>query len=260
MDGCVDNKMTKQSHKDTTHFGFSEVPLHEKSRRVADVFHAVADRYDLMNDVMSLGLHRLWKKITIDESGVRCGHFVLDIAGGTGDLAAEFSKKVGQDGKVILADINEKMLQRGRERLLDQGMVGNISYVQADAEQLPFPDNYFDCITIAFGLRNVTNKSAALHSMFRVLKPGGKCLVLEFSKPILPLLNSLYNLYSFKIIPKLGAWIAGDESSYQYLVESIRMHPDQEMLKKLMRECNFEDVEYYNLTGGIVALHKGYKY
>lgn len=244
----------------TTHFGFTEVPVNEKSQRVAEVFHSVANSYDLMNDVMSLGMHRLWKRFTIAQSAARPGQRILDIAGGTGDLTREFAKKVGQTGLVVLADINEKMLAQGRERLTDQGIVGNIEYVQADAEQLPFPDNYFDCITIAFGLRNVTNKAAALSSMHRVLKPGGKCLVLEFSKPVLPLFNKIYDEYSFKIIPKLGAWICGDEPSYQYLVESIRMHPDQEALKKIMLDSGFEDVEYFNLTGGIVALHKGFKY
>lgn len=246
--------------KTKTHFGFTEVPWHEKSARVAEVFRSVAPKYDLMNDVMSFGLHRLWKRFTVAQSGVRQGQSVLDIAGGTGDLARKFTKKVGKEGRIVLADINENMLQQGREHLLDQGIVSNICYVQADAEQLPFPENYFDCISIAFGLRNVTHKSAALCSMFRVLKPGGKCLILEFSKPVLPLLNSLYDAYSFKIIPKLGAWITGDEASYQYLVESIRMHPAQEELKILMQKSGFEDVEYYNLTGGIVALHKGFKY
>lgn len=246
--------------KSTTHFGFSEVPLHEKAGKVAEVFHSVASKYDLMNDLMSFGLHRVWKHFTLAESGVRLGHQVLDIAGGTGDLARIFAKKVGKTGHVILADINEKMLKQGRQRLVDQGIVANVGYVQADAEQLPFPDNYFDCISIAFGLRNVTDKAAALRSMFRVLKPGGKCLVLEFSKPLLPLLNSIYHAYSFKIIPKLGAWIAGDEESYQYLVESIRMHPDQEALKLLMQESGFEEVDYHNFSGGIVALHKGFKY
>jgi demethylmenaquinone methyltransferase/2-methoxy-6-polyprenyl-1,4-benzoquinol methylase len=249
-----------QSDKKTTHFGFAEVPLKEKADRVADVFHSVANKYDLMNDVMSLGLHRLWKRFTIAESGVRLNQTVLDIAGGTGDLTRAFAKKVGPNGHVILADINEKMLQHGRQRLTDQGIVGNVTYVQADAEHLPFPDNYFDCITIAFGLRNVTDKLAALRSMYRVLKPGGKCLVLEFSKPVLPLLNSIYDTYSFKIIPKLGAWISHDEKSYQYLVESIRMHPDQLTLQKMMQESELEDVTYHNLTGGIVALHKGFKY
>lgn len=243
-----------------THFGFTEVPLHEKSNRVADVFHSVANKYDLMNDLMSFGMHRLWKRFTIAESGARPGQVILDLAGGTGDLTREFAKKVGKSGHVVLADINEKMLRRGRERLIDEGIVGNVEYVQADAEQLPFPDNYFDCITIAFGLRNVTDKPAALRSMYRVLKPGGKCMVLEFSKPVVPLLNTIYDKYSFHIIPKLGAWVSGDEASYQYLVESIRMHPDQESLKKMMHDSGFEDVDYHNLNGGIVALHKGFKY
>ncbi len=246
--------------KPTTHFGYQEIPVQEKVYRVAEVFHSVANKYDLMNDVMSLGMHRLWKRFTIEQSGVRTGQAVLDIAGGTGDLAKEFARKVGKTGRVVLADINEKMLARGRERLMDSGIVGNVEYVQADAENLPFADNTFDCITIAFGLRNVTNKEAALQSMFRVLKPGGKTIVLEFSKPRLPLLNKIYDEYSFKIIPKLGEWICNDRESYQYLVESIRMHPDQETLKSMMLKAGFEDVEYYNLTGGIVALHKGFKY
>jgi demethylmenaquinone methyltransferase/2-methoxy-6-polyprenyl-1,4-benzoquinol methylase len=252
------NKTSSDSK--TTHFGFTEVPLQEKANRVAEVFHSVASKYDLMNDVMSLGLHRLWKRFTIAESGVRIHQTVLDIAGGTGDLTREFAKKVGSNGCVILADINDKMLQQGRERLTDQGIIGNVHYVQADAEKLPFADNYFDCITIAFGLRNVTDKLAALRSMYRVLKPGGKCLILEFSKPVLPILNSIYDRYSFKMIPKIGAFITKDEKSYQYLVESIRMHPDQMTLQNMMEECEFEDVNYHNLTGGIVALHKGYKY
>lgn len=252
--------MTKLTEEEVTHFGFTEVPLREKAERVADVFHSVASKYDLMNDVMSFGLHRLWKRFTIAESGVRPGQHILDIAGGTGDLARELAKLTGKNGYVILADINEKMLQHGRDRLVNQGIVGHVGYVQADAEKLPFPDNYFDCITIAFGLRNVTHKMNALRSMYRVLKPGGKLLVLEFSKPVLPLLNSLYDTYSFKVIPKLGEWISKDAASYQYLVESIRMHPDQETLKNMLIECEFEDVTFHNLTGGIVALHKGFKY
>lgn len=194
--------MSDPYEKNTTHFGFKEIPAQEKSGRVAEVFHSVASKYDLMNDVMSLGMHRLWKRFTISQSGVRAGQFVLDIAGGTGDLAREFAKKVGKEGLVVLADINEKMLEVGRQRLTDQGLVGNVEYVQADAEKLPFPDDYFDCITIAFGLRNVTDKAAALLSMYRVLKPGGKLLVLEFSKPTVPLLNTIYDKYSFKLIPK----------------------------------------------------------
>ena len=253
--------MAKQaSEKNITDVGFTKVPVQEKTQRVAEVFHSVANKYDLMNDVMSLGLHRLWKKFSLAQSNARPGQTILDLAGGTGDLAAEFAKKVGREGHVVLADINEKMLHQGRTRLLDQGIVENVTLVQADAENLPFPDNYFDCITIAFGLRNVTDKAAALSSMYRVLKAGGKLLVLEFSKPVLPLLSSLYDSYSFNIIPALGGWITNDEKSYQYLVESIRMHPNQESLKTLLEKCGFEDVEYHNLTGGIVALHKGFKY
>jgi len=248
------------TQNNTTHFGFEDIPVQEKADRVAEVFHSVADKYDLMNDLMSFGLHRLWKRFTLTQSSVRLKQTVLDLAGGTGDLTREFAKKVGPHGHVILADINAKMLQQGRSRLTDQGIIGNVTYIQADAEYLPFSDHSFDCITIAFGLRNVTNKSAALQSMYRVLKPGGKCLILEFSKPVLPLLNTIYDTYSFKIIPKLGAWITRDEKSYQYLVESIRMHPDQIQLQKMMQECEFDDVTYYNLSGGIVALHQGFKY
>jgi demethylmenaquinone methyltransferase/2-methoxy-6-polyprenyl-1,4-benzoquinol methylase len=252
--------MKKTDSDQTTHFGYQNVAWHEKSARVAEVFHSVANKYDLMNDLMSFGMHRLWKRFTIAEANIRPGQCVLDVAGGTGDLTREFAKKVGKSGKVILSDINEKMLAQGRQRLIDQGMVGNIEYIQADAEKLPFPDNYFDCISIAFGLRNVTDKAAALRSMYRVLKPGGKLLILEFSKPTVPGLNTLYDNYSFHVIPKLGDWICGDAASYQYLVESIRMHPDQVTLKTMMEEAGFEDASYHNLTGGIVALHKGFKY
>ncbi|OAI48753.1 bifunctional demethylmenaquinone methyltransferase/2-methoxy-6-polyprenyl-1,4-benzoquinol methylase [Gammaproteobacteria bacterium SCGC AG-212-F23] len=248
-------------NNDTTHFGYQQIASHEKSQRVAEVFRSVAGKYDLMNDLMSLGLHRLWKKITIAESGVRAGHRVLDIAGGTGDLAYAFSKKVGKEGLVVLADINEKMLQYGRDKFIDKGILTtNIQYAQADAESLPFAENYFDCITIAFGLRNVTDKAVALRSMYRVLKPGGKLLILEFSKPVIPMLNKLYDAYSFNVIPKLGAWITHDQDSYQYLVESIRMHPNQITLKNMLEDAGFEDVSYRNLSGGIVALHKGFKY
>lgn len=243
-----------------THFGYTQVPQYEKAGRVAEVFHSVAPRYDLMNDLMSFGLHRLWKQFTINQSGVRAGQHVLDVAGGTGDLTQAFAKRVGKTGRVILSDINEKMLHHGRDRLIDQGTISSVAYVQADAECLPFKEDYFDCVSIAFGLRNVTDKIAALKSMYRILKPGGRILILEFSKPILPLLTSLYDTYSFKIIPKIGAFITGDEQSYQYLVESIRMHPDQDTLKNMMQESGFEDIEYFNLTGGIVALHKGFKY
>jgi len=252
--------MTKLESEKTTHFGFKEVPVNEKVQHVEAVFHSVASKYDLMNDVMSFGLHRMWKQFTINQANIRRGYTILDLAGGTGDLAKAMVKKTGKEGKVILADINDKMLLQGRERLLDAGIAGNVHYVQADAENLPFPDNYFDRITIAFGLRNVTDKSAALRSMRRVLKPGGQLLVLEFSKPVLPLLESIYNKYSFHIIPKLGEWICQDGASYQYLVESIRMHPDQAALKILMQDAGLDDVAYHNLTGGVVALHKGYKY
>lgn len=244
----------------TTHFGFTEVPINEKAEHVASVFRSVSQKYDLMNDLMSFGLHRFWKRYTLSKTNIREGHCVLDLAGGTGDLAEALAKKVGREGRVILSDINEKMLAVGRDRLIDKGTLSNIFYVQADAECLPFQDNYFDGITIAFGLRNVTDKEKALRSMYRVLKPGGKLFILEFSKPILPLLNKIYDLYSFKVIPKLGDFICHDEKSYQYLVESIRMHPDQETLKNMLEMCEFDDVQYNNLTGGIVALHQGYKY
>jgi demethylmenaquinone methyltransferase/2-methoxy-6-polyprenyl-1,4-benzoquinol methylase len=243
----------------TTHFGFQDVPYEEKVRKVAGVFHSVADKYDVMNDLMSLGIHRIWKRYTVEMSGVKAGDHVLDLAGGTGDLAARFARLVGPTGSVTVADINDSMLRVGRERLADMGLVGNIRYVQANAECLPFPDNHFDAITIAFGLRNVTDKDAALRSMFRVLKPGAPLLVLEFSKPVLKPLNPVYDLYSFRILPLLGKLIADDADSYRYLAESIRKHPDPETLKAMMEEAGFERVEYFNLSGGIVALHRGYK-
>ena len=247
------------NQEETTHFGFQEVPKGEKSSRVADVFHSVAAKYDLMNDLMSAGVHRIWKQLTIESSGVRAGNTVLDIAGGTGDLSAKFSQIVGSEGQVILADINESMLKVGRDKLADRGCVGNISYVQADAQFLPLPDNSVDCISIAFGLRNVTDKDVALGSMYRVLKPGGRLLVLEFSKPAIPALSKAYDLYSFNILPKLGELVANDSESYKYLAESIRMHPDQETLKAMMETVGFEQTTYTNMTGGIVALHKGLK-
>ena len=243
----------------TTHFGFQDVPESQKADKVAEVFHSVAAKYDLMNDVLSGGLHRLWKRFTIELSGVRSGNRVLDIAGGTGDLALKFSHLVGPTGQVVLADINDSMLKVGRDRLLDKGVAGNVQFVQADAEALPFPDNHFDVVTIAFGLRNVTRKENALRSMLRVLKPGGRLLVLEFSKPGNPLLAKAYDTYSFSFMPLAGKLITNDADSYRYLAESIRMHPDQETLKAMMVEAGFERVTYHNMTGGIVALHRGIK-
>ncbi len=244
---------------DNTHFGYSTVKATEKAGKVAEVFHSVASKYDVMNDLMSMGVHRLWKRFTIERSGVRSGQRVLDIAGGTGDLAAKFSRLVGATGEVILADINDSMLKVGRSRLVNKGIVGNINYVQANAECLPFPDNYFDCITIAFGLRNVTDKDKALRSMQRIIKPGGRVMVLEFSKPTTKALNFIYDKYSFNLLPKMGKLIANDAESYQYLAESIRMHPDQETLKGMMENAGLERCSYHNLTGGVVALHIGYK-
>ncbi len=246
-------------NKKTTHFGYQEVPVEDKVQRVAGVFHSVADKYDLMNDLMSMGVHRLWKRFTIHSSGVKKGSKVLDIAGGTGDLTLKFSKLVGSTGQVILADINASMLNVGRDRLTDQGIVNNIDYVQANAESLPFPDNSFDCISIAFGLRNVTDKNAALRSMYRVLKPGGRLLILEFSKPA-DWLAPVYDTYSFKLLPKIGKVVSNDEDSYRYLAESIRMHPDQETMKSMMVEAGFERCDYHNMSAGIVALHSGYKF
>lgn len=247
------------SESEMTHFGFKQVPTQQKAKQVAEVFHSVASRYDLMNDLMSMGIHRLWKFFTLQSSRVRRGAKVLDIAGGTGDLTAKFANKVGPNGQVILADINASMLNVGRDRLTDRGIVGNIQYVQANAEALPFPDNYFDIITIAFGLRNVTDKDKALRSMLRVLKPGGQLLVLEFSKPVDWLTNA-YDNYSFSVLPRLGKWFTGDAESYQYLAESIRMHPDQLTLKKMMQTAGFERCDYTNMSAGIVALHSGYKF
>lgn len=244
----------------TTDFGFTQVPWEEKQKKVAGVFHSVAAKYDLMNDLMSFGIHRIWKKQAITKSYVRKGDNVLDIAGGTGDLAYKFCQMVGAQGKVILSDINSSMLEVGKEKLTNNGYVGNIEYVQANAECLPFADNYFDCITISFGLRNVTDKYKALASMCRVLKPGGRLLVLEFSKPIIPLLSKVYDEYSFKALPFLGKIITQDAESYKYLAESIRKHPDQQTLKRIMYDAGFDNVEYQNMTGGIVALHIGYKY
>ncbi|EKD91762.1 MAG: hypothetical protein ACD_29C00395G0001 [uncultured bacterium] len=243
-----------------THFGFQEVDVDEKAARVANVFHSVAKKYDLMNDLMSLGVHRLWKKMAIDLLSVHSGQTVLDLAGGTGDLTAKISKLIGENGSVFLSDINSSMLKQGRDRLIDLGLINNIKIIQADAEKLPFENNYFDRIIIGFGLRNVTNKAAALTAMFHVLKPGGRLIILEFSKPILPGLKQIYDAYSFKILPWLGKKILNDSNSYQYLAESIRMHPDQETLKNMMELAGFEHIDIHNLSGGIVAIHRGYKF
>jgi demethylmenaquinone methyltransferase/2-methoxy-6-polyprenyl-1,4-benzoquinol methylase len=244
----------------TTDFGFEQVPWDEKRRRVSGVFDSVAGNYDLMNDAMSLGVHRLWKRVAVERTGARPGQRILDLAGGTGDLAARLARLVGSAGEVVIGDINASMLQVGRERLLDRGIAANVRFVQADAENLPFPDHSFDCITIAFGLRNVTDKQQALESMFRTLKPGGRLVVLEFSKPSLPGLAPLYDLYSFRVLPLMGRLIARDADSYRYLAESIRMHPDQDTLKGMMEQAGFEDCDYLNLSGGIVAVHRGFRF
>ncbi len=251
--------MSGTLNSDKTHFGYETVETSAKQGKVAEVFHSVANKYDVMNDLMSMGIHRLWKRYTIEISGVRPGQKVLDLAGGTGDLAAKFARIVGQSGHVTLSDINNSMLNVGRERLTDKGILGNVDYVQANAECLPFPDNHFDLITIAFGLRNVTDKDAALKSMNRVLKPGGKLLVLEFSKPTIKALTPIYDTYSFKVLPFIGKLITNDADSYRYLAESIRMHPDQDTLKEMMANAGFEQCDYFNLSAGIVALHRGYK-
>jgi demethylmenaquinone methyltransferase/2-methoxy-6-polyprenyl-1,4-benzoquinol methylase len=247
------------SDKKTTHFGYKDVDSDAKAGLVAGVFHSVAARYDIMNDLMSGGVHRIWKRFTIELSGVRRGNAVLDIAGGTGDLAARFAEIVGDKGRVVLADINDSMLQVGRDKLIDTGKLANIEFVQADAQYLPFPDNSFDCVSIAFGLRNVTDKDMALRSMLRVLKPGGRLLVLEFSKPENELLSKAYDTYSFNVLPRIGKLVTNDSESYQYLAESIRKHPNQETLKDMMEDAGFSQCEFHNMTGGIVALHKGIK-
>ena len=240
----------------TTHFGFETVAEEEKAKRVAGVFNSVASKYDVMNDLMSVGLHRLWKRFAVGVGGVREGQRVLDVAGGSADLSRLFLKQVGSSGQVVLTDINNAMLRVGRDRLLDEGIATPVA--QCDAEHLPFPDNYFDCVSNAFGLRNVTHKDAALREMQRVLKPGGRAIVLEFSKVAKPL-EPLYDAYSFKLLPKIGELVANDADSYRYLAESIRMHPGQEELKKMMEEAGLERVDYFNLTGGVVAVHRGYK-
>jgi len=243
----------------TTHFGYQEVPVGEKQERVRAVFDSVATRYDVMNDLMSMGVHRLWKRRAIEMAGVRRGQRVLDLAAGTGDLAEKLSQIVGPRGEVVMSDINEAMLGQGRSRLVDAGVVGNLDYAIANAEALPFASDSFDCVTIAFGLRNVTNKQFALDEMFRVLRPGGRALVLEFSHPIIAPLARAYDLYSFSVLPVMGKLVAGDSDSYRYLAESIRMHPDQETLLAMMEQAGFERCTFVNLTGGVVAIHRGYK-
>jgi demethylmenaquinone methyltransferase/2-methoxy-6-polyprenyl-1,4-benzoquinol methylase len=243
----------------TTDFGFEQVRKQDKAGRVRAVFDSVASRYDLMNDLMSAGAHRLWKQFALSLTGLRPGDSVLDVAGGTGDIAVGLARQVGRSGLVMLTDINAAMLQAGRDRLIDAGLVANVRCVQADAEQLPFADGSFECVTIAFGLRNVTDKARALASMHRVLKSGGQLLVLEFSKPTTPTLQSLYDAYSFRLLPLMGRVVAGDADSYRYLAESIRRHPDQETLLAMLREAGFENCRYHNLMGGIVAVHRGYR-
>ena len=244
----------------TTDFGYTEVPIAEKARRVRAVFESVAEKYDVMNDLMSLGVHRLWKQFALAQTGLRPGQRALDVAGGSGDLAAGMAKQVGADGLIVLTDINAAMLDRGRDRMINRGLVANVRCALANAECLPFKENSFDCVTIGFGLRNVTDKVAALRSMLRVLRPGGQLLILEFSKPVAPGLKPLYDTYSFNVLPWLGKVVAKDEDSYRYLAESIRRFPDQETLTQMMREAGFDACRYHNLTGGIVALHRGYKY
>ena len=252
--------MTDNDNPGNTHFGFQQIPLGEKAGRVAQVFDSVAPRYDLMNDLMSFGLHRLWKRFAILLSGVKRGDRVLDLAGGTGDLARLLLPRVTPGGGVVMADINASMLEQGRARLLDEGLCRGLNFVQADAERLPFTDASFECVTIAFGLRNVSVKERALQAMYRVLKPGGRLLVLEFSRPNLPGLQPLYDRYSFDVLPTMGRLVAGDADSYRYLAESIRMHPDQETLQGMMEAAGFERCQYYNLSGGIVAAHRGYRF
>ena len=245
--------------EENTHFGYKTIPSKNKASYVAGVFDSVAKKYDVMNDIMSGGVHRIWKHITVEISRVKPGQKVLDVAGGTGDLAARFAKRVGPSGHVVLSDINQSMLDVGRDRLIDKGLVKNISYVLADAQMLPFQDDSFDIVSIGFGLRNVTDKDRALVSMRRVLRPGGKLLILEFSKPYSDIISKLYDEYSFKIIPKLGRLLANDEGSYKYLAESIRMHPDQETLREMVENAGLLNVEYINMSGGIAAVHMGIK-
>lgn len=243
----------------TTDFGFEQVPLRDKARRVASVFSSVAENYDLMNDLMSFGVHRLWKRYVVDLAAVRAGQQVLDVAAGSGDLARQFAGRIGDSGSVTLADINSDMLDVGRRRMLDAGILKGVGYVQSDAESLPFSDNRFDLVSIAFGLRNVTRKDRALDSIYRVLRPGGQLLILEFSTLRVPILDPLYRKYLMNVLPRMGGIVAGDVDSYRYLAESIRLHPSQEKLLEMMKAAGFERCKYYNLSGGVAAVHRGYK-
>ena len=252
--------MESEKTKKRTHFGFRDVSEEEKTSLVEDVFRSVATRYDLMNDLMSLGAHRLWKDFAVGRSGVRRGQTVLDVAAGSCDLTHRFIKRVGPEGRVVSVDVSRPMLQRGKSRMIDTGMIRNVAYVLSDAQNLAFADQQFDCVSIGFGLRNVTRIQPALGSMFQMLRPGGRIVVLEFSHPPSKYLSRLYDRYSFSVIPRIGRVVTGDEHSYRYLVESIRRHPDQEALRKMMGESGFEDVYYHNLSGGVVALHVGFRY
>lgn len=251
--------MSDRDPPSTTDFGYQQVPKAEKAAKVRAVFDSVAGNYDLMNDLMSAGAHRVWKRFTLSQTGLRPGQRALDVAGGTGDIAAGMAQQVGPTGLVVLSDINAAMLSVGRDALTDRGIVANVRYSLANAERLPFPDSSFDCVTIGFGLRNVTDKPAALRSMARVLKPGGQLMILEFSHPVAPGLKPLYDAYSFSVLPWLGKVVAKDESSYRYLAESIRRFPDQPTLVGMMQEAGLDNCRYHNLSGGIVALHRGYR-
>lgn len=253
-----DSRQSSPENADTIDFGYEQIAREEKQKRVAGVFDSVADNYDLMNDLMSMGIHRFWKRFTVSLASVRKGEQVLDLASGTGDLAAGFARRVGSSGRVLLSDINHAMLANGRNRMLERGLVSNVAYCLANAEKLPFVDDSFDCITMAFGLRNVTDKQAALNEMARVTRPGGRTIILEFSKPAVPGLGPLYDTYSFSVLPWLGRNVARDEPAYRYLAESIRMHPDQETMKSMMQQAGFVRCGYHNMTGGIVAVHRGY--
>lgn len=252
--------MKDKENKNQTHFGYQSVSFEEKAKKVREVFSSVAQNYDIMNDLMSLGVHRYWKRFAVNLAAIRPGQSVLDVAAGTCDLSLLIAKRLKGEGRLIVSDINESMLAIGREKCINEGCVQGVVFVQADAEQLPFEKNHFDCITIAFGLRNVTHKENALRDFYRILKPGGKLIILEFSKPVLPFIAKLYDQYSFSLLPVLGKWIAKDEASYRYLAESIRKHPDQLTLKHMCVEAGFDEVLVQNLSSGIVAIHEGYKY